>query len=138
MPISADAREGCAFACALALTERRLRSWLRAHSALDLDHLAAFGESAEPVVDPSVTHARCGHQVGHRDAMLGRDGQDGPQLSFRVCAASAIAPARRIRPVRAIIGIYGPVSGGCASAAAETGSRVGRRSAYQPAVWATT
>lgn len=62
------------------------------HSALDLDHLAAFGESAEPVVDPSVAPARRGHQVGHRDALLRRDGQGGPQQGARACEASGTAP----------------------------------------------
>ena len=76
--------------------------------------VAAFGQSAEPVVDPPMAPARRGHQIGHRDALLRRDGQRVPQQGVRVGAAPAAAPARRIGPVRAIIGICGPLSGGCA------------------------
>ena len=50
-------------------------SWMR---------LAAVGQGAEPVVDPPVAHAGGGHEVGHRDAVLGREGQGGPQDRVRV------------------------------------------------------
>jgi hypothetical protein len=100
--------------------------WLVHAPAPDLDHLAAFGESAEPVVDPPVAPARRGHQVGHRDAMLRRNGQDGPQQGIRVCAASAVAPARRIGPSGPSSGSTGPSPVAAPSAAAETGSRGGR------------
>ena len=61
--MSADAREGCACACATALTESSPSGVVaRQIPRLSLDGLAAVGQGAEPVVDPPVAHAGGGYR----------------------------------------------------------------------------
>ena len=66
-------------------------------TAANLDNLTAASHLAEPLIDPRTAHLGCAHQIGNRDAVLGSEGERGPQKHLR--AASHLSRDMTYSPV---------------------------------------